>query len=66
MLPRAPHFPCLADLQEIDARASDSDKGLCQYAVEDEGEAIARGGDPSIPGTTVTVTNLDYGTLVLV
>lgn len=39
------------------------DRGFCQYAVEYEEEALARGRDPSVPGTTVNATNLDSGKL---
>lgn len=36
-------------------------EGLCQYAVEDEEEALAKGLDPSVAGTTINITDLYYG-----
>ncbi|CAM9239044.1 unnamed protein product [Laminaria digitata] len=51
------------DLQELNSRTSDSDRGVCQYAVQNEEEALARGRDPSVPGTTVNVTNMIAGRL---
>lgn len=38
-------------------------EGLCQYAVEDEEEALAKGLDPSVAGTTINITDLYYGRL---
>ena len=54
----------LADLQEIDSWMSEGTR-LCQYAVEDEDEALAKGGDPSVPGTTINLTSLEYGENVM-
>lgn len=39
-------------------------KGACPYAIVDEEEALARGDDSSIPGTTINITNLASGKFV--
>ena len=54
---------CVTDLQEVDGRTSDQEIGLCQYAVDSEEEALAKGRDTSIPGTTVNVTSMMSGEL---
>ena len=50
----------------MDGKTSDSDGGLCQYALYYEEEALARGRDPTVPGTTVNATNLNSGKLTYV